>query len=106
MDALNYIQEISELSAAFDNVSRHLKPSGLFVFDALTEFGLKAYSASKLCLHISVNGTRCLMWFRYDSKNRVDETIVGFPHGGNATGEFRLSRQTLSLPPAMPACNC
>ena len=62
-------------------MSRHLKPSGLFVFDALTEFGLKAYSASKLCLHISVNGTRCLMWFRYDSKNRVDETIVGFPHG-------------------------
>jgi SAM-dependent methyltransferase len=81
MDALNYLQEIGELSRAFENVSRHLKPGGLFVFDALTEFGLKAYSNSKMYLHISVNGKRCLMRFRYDPENRVEETFVGFPQG-------------------------
>jgi SAM-dependent methyltransferase len=81
-NSLNYVGNVAELRSVFSRVAEHLRPGGLFVFDALTEFGMKLLSGSYL--HVKIDAMRFAMRFVYDPASRTEWTEVYLPSGTEA----------------------
>ena len=68
-NSLNYVADSRDLAAVFRSVASHLQPGGLFLFDTITELGMRMLSG--LYFHADVNGTRFAIRFRYDATDRA-----------------------------------
>jgi SAM-dependent methyltransferase len=75
-DSINYLDDPTQLTQVFRSVSRHLNPSGLFVFDALDDRGMRL--RADLFIPIEHDGTRCSIVLRYDPETRVQNALVVF----------------------------
>ncbi len=75
-DSLNYVSSIDELKAVFCCVHEHLKPGGLFVFDALDDRVLQLIAGRMLS--VVADGTEFRIYFNYDRNSRVCEDRVVF----------------------------
>ena len=78
-NSLNYLTDIAELGSVFQNVAEHLRPGGLFVFDTITELGMRVMSG--YYLHITFDETRFAMHFEYDPKSRTERAEILLPSG-------------------------
>ena len=78
-DSLNYVRDLSELGKVFQCVANHLRPGGLFVFDTITERGMR--SLSGYYLHAAVNAGRFVINFNFNAVERKEESIVFLPNG-------------------------
>jgi len=73
-NSLNYVADLRELAGVFSAVAKHLKPGGLFVFDTITELGMRQLSG--LFFHAEVNGKRFALRFAYDVAGRKETSIA------------------------------
>jgi SAM-dependent methyltransferase len=78
-NSLNYVRDVAELEAVLRNVAEHVRPGGLFLFDAYTDAGMRLLSGSYL--HFVTGGKRIAMHFKYDRKLRKEEAEVLMPAG-------------------------
>ncbi len=73
-DALNYLERLGELTGVFRCVGQHLRPGGLFAFDALDRRFFQ-YVAGKKAV-VEVNGARFEWYHFYDPGSLVSEGRV------------------------------
>lgn len=78
-NALNYVAGRDELATAMRCIAEHIEPGGLFVFDTITERGLRLQSG--FYFHGEGNGTRYAIHFRYDPAERRETSVVYLPSG-------------------------
>jgi len=78
-DSLNYVASIAELAAVFRSVARHLRPGGVFVFDTITEFGMKVLTGKYH--HIDADGGTFALQFTYDPDFRQEVSRAILPTG-------------------------
>jgi len=78
-NSMNYVNNIAELRTILVSVAKHLRPGGLFVFDTLTELGMRILSG--LYLHVKIGATRFVMRFQYDPEIRKENAEVLMPLG-------------------------
>lgn len=78
-NSLNYVADRGELGRVFAAVGRHLKPGGLFVFDTITEYGMRV--SSGLFLHAQVGDRRFALRFSFDDRRRTETTRVILAEG-------------------------
>jgi ubiquinone/menaquinone biosynthesis C-methylase UbiE len=71
-NSLNYVTGPRELSTVFRRVAAHLRPGGLFVFDTITEKGMRALSG--LYLHFTSGNGRFALRFSYDAQRRTEKS--------------------------------
>lgn len=73
-DSLNYIETPDQLIDVFRCVQRHLRPGGLFAFDALDHQAFRETSTRKVIAR--VNGGMFEVYFFYDPDSRISEARV------------------------------
>jgi SAM-dependent methyltransferase len=73
-DALNYLGRPEELVEVFGCVHRHLRPGGLFAFDAFDGLFFRHVAGKKVV--VEVNGEQFEWYNFYDPGSRVSETCV------------------------------
>lgn len=78
-NSLNYVGNIAELQAVFRSVAEHLRPDGVFVFDAFTDLGMQMVSGCYL--HVKAPGKRFVLHFQYDRKQRKERAEILMPSG-------------------------
>jgi SAM-dependent methyltransferase len=78
-NSLNYVNGVAELEMVFRNVAEHLRPGGVFLFDTITDFGMRRLRGSYL--HVEASGKRFALGFRYDSQRREEQAVVMLPSG-------------------------
>lgn len=78
-NSLNYVASVTELAQTFRCVAAHLRPGGTFVFDTITDYGMR--QLADLYLHVQTRGPRFVMHFRYDAMRRAERVAVKFPDG-------------------------
>ena len=84
--SMNYLRQAGELGRVFGCVSGHLRPRGLFAFDALDHRGLRRVSGRYI--EIRQDGEECYIVLRYDEERRVENSLVFF--GGEAELHRRI----------------
>jgi hypothetical protein len=85
---LNRVATPSDVGEVFRSVSRHLRPGGLFAFDALDHEGMSSLSGRMV--RMAIGRERVEVYYFYDSKSRVGEDRVVFPLGGAVAGSRRV----------------
>jgi SAM-dependent methyltransferase len=75
-DSLNYVETPEQLTEVFRCVERHLSPGGLFAFDALDHWALRALVGTKVVGE--VHGERFGIYYFYDPEDRVSEDRAVF----------------------------
>jgi SAM-dependent methyltransferase len=78
-DSLNYLADVNEMAWVFRSVAQHLRPGGLFVFDTITDYGMRWLSS--MYLHAEVNGHQFAIQFSYDASERRETSTVLLPRG-------------------------
>ncbi len=78
-NSMNYVRNLVELQVVLARVAEHLRPRGLFVFDTLTETGIKMLSGTYL--HVKTGTMRFAIRFDYDPASRTDRAKVFLPWG-------------------------
>ncbi len=78
-NSLNYVADHRELASVFSAVAMHLEPGGLFVFDTITELGMRMLSG--LFFHAEANGKRFALRFAYDVAHRREKSTVILSEG-------------------------
>ena len=78
-DALNYLQDISQVRSCLERVAAALCDRGIFLFDMNTEELYTWYHRG--CLSRSINGVDFLQDRFYDKESKVATTIFRFPDG-------------------------
>jgi SAM-dependent methyltransferase len=73
-DSLNYVGNAAELQAVFKCAAEHLRPDGLFLFDATTSSRMK--SLSGLYSHTKTDKGRFVIQWDYDPVHRKQEALV------------------------------
>jgi SAM-dependent methyltransferase len=81
-NSLNYVGGRRDLGRVFAAVARHLRPGGVFVFDAVTEAGMRLLSGQYL--HAQVGDRRFAIHFRYNNRRRTETAWVIVPEGVEA----------------------
>jgi SAM-dependent methyltransferase len=78
-NTLNYVSDEIELHKVFQAVADHLRPGGVFVFDAYTAFGM--IGRNKVFSHYGVAETRFVLQCEYDASRRRQKVDVLLPTG-------------------------
>jgi SAM-dependent methyltransferase len=78
-DSLNYLDHPADLRRVLQSVHRHLRPGGLFVFDAITAVYFVA--AARLAVRLGVGDVTFDFWHSYDGVTGAAETRVVFDSG-------------------------
>lgn len=78
-NSLNYVRDLGELGRVFAAVARHLRPGGVFVFDAITDVGMRLLSG--VWLHATPGGRRLAIHFTYNRAERREAAHVVLPTG-------------------------
>lgn len=87
-DSLNYFLVPSELERAFRRVLAHVKPGGLFLFDAISEYAVETAWGNET--EVRVEGDYARIWrARYDAETRVGALVVDYFVLDPASGLYR-----------------
>lgn len=78
-NSLNYLSDSSELAAVFKVVAEHLRPGGVFVFDAFSELGMTALSGTYL--HFKSGDAKFVLHFEFDYLKRRETSTALLPGG-------------------------
>lgn len=78
-DSLNYVADVSELTAAFRAVAAVLEPGGWFLFDVSTTYGMKRSSGH--IVHLTQGDRHAAIAYGYDPITRSAESRVYFVNG-------------------------
>jgi SAM-dependent methyltransferase len=78
-DSLNYLEHPADLRRVLQSVHRHLRPGGLFVFDAINAVYFSA--ASRLAVRLGVGDVTFDFWHSFDGVTGAAETRVVFDSG-------------------------
>ncbi|MBV9126130.1 MAG: methyltransferase domain-containing protein [Planctomycetes bacterium] len=75
-DSLNYLETPEELEKVFSCVRRHLRPGGLFLFDALNARACRIISRNSVVAYVA--GERFEIYLFYNPKTRVGDCRAVF----------------------------
>ena len=78
-NTLNYLSDPGELRAILQRVADHLSPGGLFLFDAVTDGGMRMLAGGYL--HVKAGGGRFAIRLEYDAGRRRETAEVLLPAG-------------------------
>jgi SAM-dependent methyltransferase len=78
-NSLNYLSDPDELEAVLRVVADHLRPGGVFVFDTVTDLGMRL--SSGVYMHVETDGARFALRRTYDAARRRQEVEALMPAG-------------------------
>ena len=78
-NSLNYVEGRSDLARVFVAVARHLKPGGVFLFDTVTEAGMRHLSGQ--FYHAQVGERRFALRLNFDAKQLRERSQAILPEG-------------------------
>jgi SAM-dependent methyltransferase len=78
-NAMNYVADGTELEQVLAAVARHLRPGGVFVFDAVTDHGMRLDAGH--WIHMDLGERKLAMRSDYDPAARREKTLVVLANG-------------------------
>jgi 2-polyprenyl-3-methyl-5-hydroxy-6-metoxy-1,4-benzoquinol methylase len=93
-NSLNYARNLTELSEIFQTVEQHLSDNGFFVFDTITEFGMK-YSNEKY-LHVDLGSSRFVIRSVYNPQTQRSVASVILPSGIETHHRIKIDKIDVS----------